>query len=149
MFRLLGVKMWINITDMTKEEIYKIFDDFIEGFHIFDKEIKEKEFKECYQGGQKQFFNDLLKQVWIKDYVLSKHGIIRVVINDNQWYSGDKFFYPQKKGDSYIVRADTFRLLDNQYEIILKDWAFKFNDMNHCSYALSKCDELVKKLNNK
>ena len=135
---------------MTKEEILKVcrqcFDGFLwlrkeSGYEVKDNEISET-LCNTINNGCRSFLEQRLT-----DYVLAQNGIIRTYINDEWWYSGDKFVYPKKSGENYVMCYDTFKCLDYQYEFILKGWAFKVDDIYNVRGKI-KCLDLIDKLNN-
>lgn len=70
---------------------------------------------------------------------------MEVVINDETWKSGDKFFCPRLHEGKYIVSGEEFKFLEYQHSMIEKGYAFRFTDDR--IGAMQRCVKLVGILN--
>lgn len=76
---------------------------------------------------------------------------LKDTINGVVWNVGDKFLCPRYEGGKWITCGESFKFLKDQYEVVEKGWAFRFNETGDGSYAkaMDECMKLVTELNKK
>lgn len=73
---------------------------------------------------------------------------MEVIINNETWRAGDKFFCPRLHEGKYIVSGEEFKFLEYQHSMIERGYAFRFTDETyHGIKAMQRCVRLVGILN--